>query len=138
VATLLPPIPELTLVGVFDRGVPNRERIVLKAETTIEVGNYAVVLGIRYLHTGVFVPIQDAMFWFGSGAAVANDWLFLFTGSGTFNSIPNADGTGKIYLSYWGREHTLFHDPTTEAVLWRINGANFPPPPVALTQASPA
>jgi hypothetical protein len=134
VATLLPVIPELALLGAFDRGVPNKERIVLKPQSVLDIGNYAIILGTRLLHTGTVVPVRDAMFWFGSGTVSPDDWLFLFTGSGTPNFVPGPDNKGRLHLVYWGREHTLFHDPITEPVLWRLSGVEIPKPAGAVPQ----
>jgi hypothetical protein len=109
---------------------------VFKAQSAIDLGRYAVVLGVRYLQTGNLVPIRDTMFWFGSGTVQPQDWVFLFTGSGQPRSTPNAEGNGQLHLVYWGKEHTVFHDPTTEPMIWRLDGLGLPTVPLALPQSA--
>jgi hypothetical protein len=135
VATLLPNIEELSLLGAFDRGVPNKERIVIRSRSVVDIGNFAVVLGTRFLQTGNVVPVKDTMFWFGSGTVSPDDWVFLYTGPGMPVVLPTEDHKGRLILVYWGREHTLFHDPVTEPVLWRLSGIEIPKPAEALPQA---
>jgi hypothetical protein len=132
--TLIPTITEIRLVDVLERGVPNKERIALKVEATIDIGSYALVLGVRAPGGAFITPIPDSMFWFGSATVNANDWIFVYTGSGTPSKVPPAGDVGNVYIIHWGRPHTVFHDPQIVPALWRISGLLFPPPPAALPQ----
>ena len=40
-------ITELTLKGVYDRGVPNQERIVIISNETVNLGKYGLMIGVR-------------------------------------------------------------------------------------------
>lgn len=120
--SFLPTIPELQLIGVLDPGVPGKERIVLKVEQKIDIGWYAIVVAIRGQPSGHSTPMRDNMYWIGSGSVEPNDWFFLYTGSGTQTTIP-ADGVhGKLFIEFWGRPQTIFHDSLLIPVLWRLNG----------------
>ena len=110
--TLLAGIAELQMVGVFDRGVPNKERVVLRANTVIDIGEFAVIVGVRTPPPAdMIIPVRDHLFWFGTALVGANDWLFLYTGHGVPDRFPSATGPEQIYTSYWGHSETIFHDP---------------------------
>jgi hypothetical protein len=120
--SFLPLIPELQLLGVFDPGVPRRERIVLKVEAQIDIGWYAIILAIRGQPSGHIAPLRDSMYWIGSGSVQPNDWIFLFTGSGQQITLPAEGDHGKLFVEFWGREETVFHNSQIVPVLWRLSG----------------
>lgn len=122
-STLIPVVTELRLVGVFEPGVPNRERIVLKVETRLDIGMYAIVLGRRVQQVGHAAPMTDSMYWIGSGTVEPNDWFYLFTGSGTRTIIPPDVDHGKLFVEFWGRPLTVFQDGQIVPMLWRLSGA---------------
>ena len=132
---LLPYIPELRL-DVADRGVPNRERIVLTPTAQVDMSPYALIAGARGHLPGFASPLRDMFFWFGTGVVSPNDWIFLFTGSGNFAQSPRDDGRGMCWFFYWGKKTTIFHDPHIVPVLIRLNGLSIetPTPPPALPQ----
>lgn len=106
--TLLPDITELLLLPVFDRGVPNTERIVIKPQLALDIGNYGVLVGLRMPGQDLVTPLRDQLFWFGTGMVYPTDWLFLYTGHGTPSRIPYE--SGHVMTVYWGRNETVFHD----------------------------
>lgn len=97
----------LIITDVQDRGVANRERISIKVNGYCDLGHYWLGLGIRQSQSEIF-PLNDNIFWFGRGYVNVNDWIFLYTGSGTprVNDIPNQ--SGKIYTLHWRRQNVLF------------------------------
>ncbi len=120
--SFIPLIPELRLLGVFEPGIPNRERIVLKVETKLDIGMYAIVLAQRGQTTGHATPLRDSMFWIGSGNVEPNDWFFLFTGAGQQRLIPPEGDNGRLFIEFWGRPQTIFHNSQIVPVLWRLSG----------------
>lgn len=122
--SFLPQIDELRLLGVFDPGIPNKERVVLKAKQSLDIGWYALILSSQTGRPGVATPIRDSMFWFGSGTIAAGDWLFLYTGPGTNTKIPSSDGKNTLYIQFWGKKQTIFHNKQIVPVLWRLNGVS--------------
>jgi hypothetical protein len=135
--TFVPVITELAIAHVYEPGVPNKERIAIRVDAAVDLGSYAVVLGVRSPGTQFITPIRDSMFWFGSGTVAVRDWIFVYTGSGTPTTVPpSADtpGVGNVYVLYWGRPQTAFHDPQVVPVLWRISGVFIPPVSLALPQ----
>ena len=135
--TLLADIAELQLFGVFERGQPNKERVVLKPTITVDIGNYAVMVGARTPTAGnLIVPLRDHMFWFGSAFLTPNDWLFLYTGHGTPSRLPSPDQSGHLYICYWGHDQTIFHDAQIVPAVVRFNGIMIEARPAPAAQSA--
>lgn len=117
---ILPGIFELTLVGVYERGIPNQERIVFRATQTVDVGQFGIILGIKN-SPGMAVPIRDNFFWFGDGILNDGDWVFLYTcpGKSTGSVIPNTDS--KLYTVFWGRKKVVLSDSNIVPMLIRLD-----------------
>lgn len=116
-------IPELSLLGAFERGVPNKERVVLKAEAQVDLGHFAVVLGLRTPGTEpLTTPLVDSTYWLGSAVIPKGDWVFIFTGPGTPSKSRSTDNTCDLHIIFWNRKQTIFHDARVIPLLWRLNG----------------
>ncbi|HEX9879313.1 MAG TPA: hypothetical protein VGB25_03865 [Candidatus Binatia bacterium] len=113
-------ITELSLVGVYDRGVPNEERIVLVARDSINMGQYGVMLGIRSVAGSAF-PIRDNLLWFGDAQLTNGDWIFIYTGPGEPRSTNLPGINTKIYTVHWGRDKTVLHDQNVVPILFRVD-----------------
>jgi hypothetical protein len=118
-------IEELSVVGIYDRGVPNQERIVLFVNTTINLGQYGIMLGIRD-QAGTARPIRDNLFWFGDGIVNKGDWLFLYTGPGEprFSTVPN--NPEKIFTLHWGRNVTILGEGIIVPILFKVESVQVP------------
>lgn len=102
------PLFELSLFGVYDPGVPNVERVVVRANAQVNMGQYALIVGMRAHGQDVF-PFRDNFFWFGTGMVQPGDWIFVFTGPGEarVTQVPNSQE--KIYSVHWGRPKIMFN-----------------------------
>lgn len=116
---------EIKIVGVFDRGVPNQERIVLNVIETVNLGQYGIMVGIRAAE-GTAFPIRDNLFWFGDGLVNQGDWLTIYTGPGKAqtNQIPNSES--KLYSIHWGRDTTILGSKEFSPILFRIDAVQIP------------
>ncbi len=116
----LPSITEIEFAGVFDRGVPNSERVVLKVLQTVRLAEYAVCLAAKTESSGVF-PLTDQFFWFNDEALVEPPYsVYLYTGPGqTRRTHVQGTGTPAIVF-HWGRNVTLLDNSRVEPVLFRI------------------
>jgi hypothetical protein len=115
----LPPVLELTLVGVVDPGVPNQERVVLRPTESVNLSQFGLLIGWRN-SDGSVVPVFDNFFWFGEIEVTPPSWILVYTGSGFFRKsvVPTS---GQCVLSmYWGRSLTAFNVPQQLPVLFRI------------------
>jgi len=118
-------ILELKILGVYDRGIPNKERIVITVEASVNMGQFGLMLGVRAQNASA-TPITDNMFWFGDGFVRKGDMLFLYTGPGhaTTNQIPNS--LASFYSLHWGKMTTVFANPTTLPILFRVDAVDIP------------
>lgn len=122
---ILDQIYELTIIGVFDRGVPDRERIILKVNDLIDIGQFGILLGIRQ-QAGVATPLKDNFFWFGDGLVDSGDWIFVYSGAGTVLTDELPGSKNKIYSLHWGRDKTIFNNAEVAPMLFRMDGVLIP------------
>lgn len=113
-------IEEFNLVGVYDRGLPNQERIVILANETVNAGQYGLMLGVRGSN-GMAFPIRDNLLWFGDAIVTKGDWLFVYTGPGesTKSNIPNTEAS--LYTVHWGRNVTILNSQDVVPILFRVD-----------------
>lgn len=100
-------ISSLRIFDVQDRGIPNSEHVVLRADAFCDLGHFWMGIGLRQGDNSIF-PINDNLLWLGSGYVVQGDWIFVYTGLGTptVNEIPNQKN--RIYTLHWNRDKILF------------------------------
>lgn len=138
VSIYLPTIPELR-VSVHDRGIPNLERIVLQAQTSVQMEAYCLLLGVRDPTTGLYQPLNDRFFWFGTGVICASERILVYTGPGTARKTNLQDSEDVAYVVYWGQETTLLAEPSISPLLMKLGSMNIADPPqLDLPQMFPA
>jgi hypothetical protein len=97
----------LVFSSIADRGIPGKERIVLKADAATDVGEYAVFqTGVE--DGSVTTALQGA-FWFPDKEVAQGDYVILYTRGGVQSERVLKSGK-KSHFFYWGR---------TEDTLWR-------------------
>lgn len=129
-------ISELKVVEVADRGVPNLERIVMRANEVVRVGEFAVLLGVRQQGDSAY-PIRDNFYWFGHGIVNKGDWVFLYTGPGETRTVELPGTTEKLYVVHWGRENVILNHQEIVPILIRIDAVDvLKDSPLALPPAS--
>jgi len=113
------------MVSVYDQGIPNRERIVLYANETVNTGQYGLMVGILATGNTAF-PIPDNLFWFGDAIINKGDWIFIYTGPGEakLTEIPNS--TNKMYSVHWGRSKTVLNHQDLVPILFRVDAVQIP------------
>jgi hypothetical protein len=117
---ILASIPELSLIGVYDRGIANQERIVFQANQSINMGQFGIMLGYRTTH-GFANPYIDHLFWFGDGDLLQGDWVFVYTGRGEPRISDVPEQNQKLYILHWGKENTIFAQPEVTPILFRAD-----------------
>lgn len=118
-------IQEITVYDVFDRGVPNQERIVLRINETLNLGRYGLMLGIRAENGSAF-PLRDNLLWFGDAIVNRGDWLFVYTGPGEPKASPVPNGQENMYSIHWGRPHVILHNRDVVPILFRVDAVQVP------------
>lgn len=128
-------INEIKIIGVYDRGIPNQERIVLYAEETVNLGQYGLMIGIRAQGNTAF-PIRDNLFWFGDAIITKGDWIFVYTGPGTptGTNLPNTQQ--HAYTIHWGRSTTILASNEVVPILFRVDAVHIPLGPAMLPNPS--
>lgn len=126
-------LPELNVVSILDRGVPNKECIAISVERTINLGQFGIMLG-QQSADGTAVPYFDHLFWFGDGVVNVGDWLFVFTGSGTPRKGKARNGTNDVFSVYWGKPTTVFASTIVAPILFRVDAVDILMPQPNLPQ----
>jgi hypothetical protein len=126
-------LTELTLMAVLDRGVPNNECIAIKANERLNLGQYGIMLGV-YSHLNSAIPVKDHLFWFGDGFIEKDDWIFIYTGTGTPRKTAATNGISNIYTVFWGKQTTIFADTNIVPLLFRVDAVDVISPPANLPQ----
>src|SRR6266849_3128233 len=80
-AAILPQEFGLQMIGVVHAGVPNHERVVLRANYPLDLSAYFLVLGWRITDDRAW-PLNADSFWFGKTTVAAGHWVL---------SIPASD-----------------------------------------------
>ena len=99
------------------------------------MGQFGLMLG-RYGQGSSAVPYFANLFWFGDGLVKPGDWLFVYTGSGTARTIPDANGVNEIFSLFWGKPTTLFAESNITPILFRVDAVNVPGRPSNQPQRS--
>jgi len=117
---ILHSITELSLMGIFDRGIPNSERIAFQATERISLGHFGILLGIKGVPGAAF-PIRDNFFWFQDGILNPHDWVLVYTCNGkpTGSVIPNTET--HLYTVFWGRPGVILANPNIVPILFRMD-----------------
>jgi hypothetical protein len=113
------PTPDLDIFGVYDRSIPNRERIVIRVNHPANLAEYFLVLGVRGpVGADLIVPIPDQSLWLGATFVQVPSWIFVYTGSGK-TGISQEKHTGEpVHTLYWNKEQVaLIHDDVVPALI---------------------
>lgn len=119
------PLPELNFLGIHDAGVPNLERIVLHANSSVELANYMVVAALRGNGQSA-IPLPDNSLWLGNVKVSKGDWIYIYTspGNGQVTNLPSS--SVRMVSLYWGKSHTMFQAPHLTAALVNISKVQYP------------
>lgn len=128
-------ILDLTVVGVFDRGKPNFERIALRAQDMVIIGQFGVMLGIRQQGNSAF-PLRDNLYWFGDGFLNKGDWIYLYTGPGEARTVNLPNTSETLYSVHWGRPNTILDHPEIVPILFRVDAVHIIEEMLALPSAT--
>lgn len=123
--TLLRMLDELSLVGVFDRGQGNKERVVYRTQRRLNLGEYLVALGASQ-PDGTVTPLQDSMLWLGDELIDSGCLVFVYSGPGK-RRVTEANGEPSVVI-HWGRKTTVFQNSTIVPVVLHVSGMLAPSP----------
>jgi hypothetical protein len=121
----LPNTSQLSIRGVADRGVPNRERIILYNFAAVNLQNF--IMGIGHTTDDQLVtPFFGYVYYFDDIVIPAKSWVIVYTGPGQHqvSKLPPNDEIAFIY--HWGLNSVLFQQREVVPILFRISEMNFP------------
>lgn len=129
-------IGELVIQDVYDRGVPNQERILIRPTQAVNMGQYGIMLGVKDSQTiESALPVNDCLFWFGDGIVEPQSWIFIYTGPGTGRKTE-MQNKEPAYVLHWGRTHTVFANSLVVPILFRVDAVYLGRTPANLPQAA--
>jgi hypothetical protein len=105
---------KLKISSVADRGVIAKERLILKALVTADIGDFAV-LQTGYDENGVTTTIHQA-YWFPYKNISAGDLVVIYTKAGT-DSEKDLGNNRKAHFFYWGIPAPIWDDKDKAPVL---------------------
>jgi len=116
---------KIILNKIADRGVPDKERLVLRAvnDTTLA---YFVVLDTAYATPQSVVSTPKHAFWFPPKSIKAGDWVILYSRVGTNSSEVQKDGT-TAHFFFWGQSQVLWDKTGNCAVVMEVTDWNTSP-----------
>lgn len=110
--------PQLEIFGVYDRGIPNAERIVLRANRAVDLTNYAVLLGFDQ-NNSVF-PFTDNFLWLGAKTLSVPSWVFIYTGQGKESVSQEIHTKDPVHALYWEKPTIILSNPQIVPVLVQL------------------
>jgi hypothetical protein len=117
--TVLPKVMALQLVGVMDAGSPNQERVYLKANLDVRLGEYLLLTGWK-ITQDIANPLPENVLWLGHLNADAGMWVVVYTGPGE-QRITQMDTGEPGLILHWGKQTTIFHHPQVVPVLVHLD-----------------
>lgn len=119
-ATILRTIDEIMLVDVYDRGIPNRERIAYVAQRSLDLGEYVVCLAAT-LPDDTVTPLPDRMLWLGVEHVERGQWIFVYTGVGE-RRLSRMENGDPVVVIPWQQRQTILADPRVVPIMFHLDG----------------
>lgn len=115
--------PDLRILGVFDPGVPNKERVIIRPNRQVSLTGVGVAVGITVSKSAGAAPLHDNVFWFPAVTVEPPAWLFLYTGRGEMRQTTVTEKGETALVFHWQRQHTVFNAPYIVPILFQIGFA---------------
>lgn len=101
-----------------DPGVHEKERIIIKALSDLDIGKYAVFCS-NVSETKTPTAGSKIAYWFPDQPLKSGDLVVLYTKAGT-NGKKDIAGGQTVYFYYWHRDKSLWGTGQHTAVVLRI------------------
>jgi len=106
------------ILRITDAGTLERERVVLKAMSEIDIGDYLLAQTGKSEGTGVTNKIHNT-YWFPDKEVEAGDLVVLYTKTGK-RTVKENDNN-KSHFFYWGKTSPVWDATDKTAVLMEIS-----------------
>jgi hypothetical protein len=121
----IPVISELQLIGVADRGVPNKERVLLRPVIALNLQNFILTVGLSDARATRILPVNNFIFYFEDIVVEPMSWVAVYTGPGQSEESRLPTTLEKAYSYHWGHNSVLFSDPKVLPVLFQVAAIGF-------------
>ena len=121
VAMILQNTTELRIVGIYDRGVPNQERIVLKVNELLNLAQYGILIAFQIAPEGPATPYNDQFIWLTERIIKEGTVIFIYTGPGEFRETVVLGTDIPALVMHWGKQYTIFANSNVVPILCRID-----------------
>jgi hypothetical protein len=111
---------DIEIVGIKEKGNLDKERIVLKALSDLELGFVMVFLTVG-IKGKSFTSTPESVFWFPDKQVSKGDLIVLYTKKGKNTEHKNAGGNTSHFF-YMNIDKHYFDTPDKIAVLIEANG----------------
>jgi hypothetical protein len=101
-------ITNLRIISVVGKGDLPAERVVLRVARECNLTNY-IILDSTCNDDGTFSEKNRHVFWFPDLSVSPQDFVVLYTKSGTTRSFVNSSGF-TVHVFYWGMKRTVWNE----------------------------
>ncbi|QFT53559.1 hypothetical protein [Microbulbifer sp. THAF38] len=116
---------KLELKGIRDRGNKASERIVMRALSRIDIGQF-VILDAGYSDDGVNNDVRSS-YWFPDQVIEKNDWVVLYTKAGNYKEKVQKSGSNALFF-YWHKPEAMWGGKSRTPVLMEVDSWDFVEP----------
>ena len=113
---------KIKLMYVKDRGDLERERIVMRATSKVDVGQYALIEA-GFEEDSVNVE-TGSCYWFSDQVIEKNDWVVLYTKSGENKEKLQKSGA-TAYFYYWDKKKPKWNTSSKVPVVLEVDSWDF-------------
>jgi len=114
---------KIEISSFADAGNYQNERLVIKVQSDIDIGEYAVFCSAVSTEGDPTSGRKNA-YWFPDGSVKSGDLVVLYTKRGT-TSTKKLTGARTAHFYYWGEEKALWGSADNAAVLLSIDEWNY-------------
>jgi len=97
---------KLRISSFADAGQQNKERLIIRAESDVDVGDYLVMCS-AISPTGTASAGRKLAYWFPDKEIKSGDLVILYSKRGT-ESEKKLESGATAYFFYWGLENTVW------------------------------
>lgn len=104
---------KLKITNIRDRGDLSKERVVMKVESSGNVGEFLLIQSgyfDNYVTNGIYET-----YWFPDKEVAVGDFVVLYTKGGANSEKPFKEA--KSHFFYWGKKQTIWDSENRAAVL---------------------
>jgi hypothetical protein len=109
---------KLKISSYADAGNFQKERVIFKADSDLELGEYAVFCS-ALSSDGNATSGRKTAYWFPDGMIKKDDLVVLYTKRGS-SSTKKLDEERTAHFFYWGDDHAIWGNSSNAAVLLRV------------------